>query len=118
MSASSKVSGRIRRKLRIRRKITGTQERPRLTIYRSLKHIYAQVIDDSTGRTLVSASTNEKGQPEGRRNKASATDLGKRIAEKAKSAQVEKVVFDRNGYIYHGCVKAFADAAREAGLQF
>lgn len=118
MSASSKISGRIRRKLRIRKKISGTQERPRLLIYRSLKHIYAQVIDDVSGRTLVSASTNEKGQPEGRRNKACASDLGKRIAEKAKSAQVEKVVFDRNGYIYHGCVKAFADAAREAGLQF
>jgi len=116
--SASKISGRIRRKQRIKRKISGTQERPRLTIYRSLKHIYAQVIDDTNGRTVVSASTNEKGQAEGRRNKASAQDLGKRIAEKAKSAQVEKVVFDRNGYIYHGCVKAFADAAREAGLQF
>ncbi len=116
--SAHKVAGRIRRKLRIRKKITGTQERPRLTIYRSLKHIYAQVIDDSTGRTLLSASTNEKGQPEGRRNKASATDLGKRVAEKARSANVAKVVFDRNGYIYHGCVKAFADAAREGGLQF
>lgn len=116
--SAHKVAGRIRRKLRIRKKITGTQERPRLTIYRSLKHIYAQVIDDSTGRTLLSASTNEKGQPEGRRNKASATELGKRVAEKAKSANVGKVVFDRNGYIYHGCVKAFADAAREGGLQF
>ena len=116
--SSSKIGGRTRRKQRIRKKIAGTQERPRLTIYRSLKHIYAQVIDDTTGRTLVSASTNEKGQAEGRRNKTSAQDLGKRIAEKAKSASVATVVFDRNGYIYHGCVKAFADAAREAGLQF
>ena len=116
--SSSKIGGRTRRKQRIRKKIAGTQDRPRLTIYRSLKHIYAQVIDDTTGRTLVSASTNEKGQSEGRRNKASAQDLGKRIAEKAKSASVATVVFDRNGYIYHGCVKAFADAAREAGLQF
>ena len=109
---------RRRRHYRLRRKVNGTGERPRLAVFRSLKHIYAQVVDDSTGRTLLSASTNEKGQAEGRRNKASATELGKRVAEKAKTANVVKVVFDRNGYIYHGCVKAFADAAREAGLQF
>ncbi|HCU23840.1 MAG TPA: 50S ribosomal protein L18 [Deltaproteobacteria bacterium] len=115
---SKKIEGRLRRKQRIRKKITGTVERPRLTIYRSSKHIYAQVIDDTTGRTLCAASTNEKGQSGGRRNKSNATELGKRIAEKAKSAQVASVVFDRNGYIYHGCVKAFADAVREAGLQF
>ena len=115
---SKKIDGRLRRKLRIRKKITGTTDRPRLTIYKSLKHIYCQVIDDATGKTIVSASTNEKGQAEGRSNKAGAVDLGKRIAEKAKGANVGNVVFDRNGYIYHGCVKAFADAAREAGLQF
>lgn len=115
---SKKIEGRQRRKQRIRKKITGTTERPRLTIYRSLKHIYCQVIDDVTGKTIVSASTNEKGQTEGRSNKAGAVDLGKRIAEKAKGAKVDNVVFDRNGYIYHGCVKAFADAAREGGLQF
>jgi len=114
---SKKIDGRLRRKQRIRKKISGTVERPRLTIYRSSNHLYAQVIDDTTGHTLCAASTNEKGQS-GRRNKSNAVELGKRIAEKAKTAKVETVVFDRNGYIYHGCVKAFADAAREAGLQF
>src|SRR5262249_10343330 len=116
--SKSKIAGRLRRKLRIRKKILGTQERPRLTIYRSLNHLYAQVIDDTVGRTLVSASTCEKGQTKGRRNRSSAQDLGKRIAEKAKTANVANVVFDRNGYIYHGCIQAFAEAAREAGLHF
>jgi len=105
---------------RIRKKLAGTPERPRLNVYRSLNHIYAQVIDDLSGKTLVSASTAE-GKKENRRtggNVASAKTLGKTIAERAKAKGVTKVVFDRGGYIYHGRVKALADAAREAGLQF
>jgi large subunit ribosomal protein L18 len=105
---------------RIRKKLQGTAERPRLNVYRSLNHIYVQVIDDLHGKTLVSASTAE-GKKEDRRtggNVASAKAIGKVIAERAKAKGVTKVVFDRGGYIYHGRVKALADAAREAGLQF
>jgi len=105
---------------RIRKKMQGTPERPRLNIYRSLNHIYVQVVDDLEGKTLVSASTAE-GAKEGRRtggNVAAAKAVGKAIAERAKAKGVTKVVFDRGGYIYHGRVKALADAAREAGLQF
>ena len=105
---------------RIRKKMQGTAERPRLNVYRSLNHIYVQVIDDLHGKTLVSASTAE-GKKEDRRtggNVASAKTVGKTIAERAKAKGVTKVVFDRGGYIYHGRVKALADAAREAGLQF
>ena len=105
---------------RIRKKMQGTADRPRLNVYRSLNHIYVQVIDDLNGKTLVSASTAE-GKKEDRRtggNVASAKALGKAIAERAKAKGVTKVVFDRGGYIYHGRVKALADAAREAGLQF
>jgi large subunit ribosomal protein L18 len=105
---------------RIRKKMQGTAERPRLNVYRSLNHIYVQVIDDLHGKTLVSASTAE-GKKEDRRiggNVASAKVVGKTIAERAKAKGVTKVVFDRGGYIYHGRVKALADAAREAGLQF
>jgi|SRR5216684_3460148 len=105
---------------RIRKKMQGTAERPRLNVYRSLNHIYVQVIDDLHGTTLVSASTAE-GKKEDRRtggNVASAKAVGKVIAERAKAKGVTKVVFDRGGYIYHGRVKAVAEAAREAGLQF
>ena len=105
---------------RIRKKMQGTAERPRLNVYRSLNHIYVQVIDDLHGTTLVSASTAE-GKKEERRtggNVASAKAVGKTIAERAKAKGVTKVVFDRGGYIYHGRVKAVAEAAREAGLQF
>jgi large subunit ribosomal protein L18 len=105
---------------RIRKKLQGTAQRPRLNVYRSLNHIYAQVIDDMSGQTLVSASTAE-GKIEDRRtggNVAAAKSVGKTIAERAKAKGVTKVVFDRGGYIYHGRVKALADAAREAGLQF
>jgi large subunit ribosomal protein L18 len=105
---------------RIRKKMTGTAERPRLNVYRSTNHIYVQVIDDLHGTTLVSASSAE-GQKEDRKtggNVAAAKEVGKAIAERAKSKGVSKVVFDRGGYIYHGRVKALADAAREAGLQF
>lgn len=105
---------------RIRKKVQGTAERPRLNVYRSLNHIYVQVIDDLHGKTLVSASSAE-GKKEARTtggNVASAKSVGKAIAERAKAKGVTKVVFDRGGYIYHGRVKAVADAAREAGLQF
>ncbi len=105
---------------RIRKKMQGTAERPRLNVYRSLNHIYVQVIDDLHGKTLVSASTAE-GKKEDRRsggNVASAKAIGKAIAERAKAKGVTQVVFDRGGYIYHGRVKAVADAAREAGLKF
>src|SRR5271154_5979124 len=116
---------------RIRKKMQGTAERPRLNVYRSLNHIYVQVIDDLHGQTLVSASTAEGLEAEGKKaegdkkaakstggNVASAKAVGKTIAERAKAKGVTKVVFDRGGYIYHGRVKAVADAAREAGLQF
>jgi large subunit ribosomal protein L18 len=105
---------------RIRKKMQGTAERPRLSVYRSTNNMFVQVIDDLHGTTLVSASTAE-GEKEGRKsggNVAAAKEVGKVIAERAKSKGVTKVVFDRGGYIYHGRVKALADAAREAGLQF
>jgi len=105
---------------RIRKRLQGTAERPRLNVYRSLNHIYVQVIDDLHGKTLVSASSAE-GKKEDRRtggNVASAKAVGKIIADRAKAKGVTKVVFDRGGYIYHGRVKALADAAREAGLKF
>ncbi len=105
---------------RIRKKMQGTAERPRLNVYRSLNHIYVQVIDDLHGQTLVSASSAE-GKKEERRSGgdvAAAKSVGKIVAERLKAKGVNKVVFDRGGYIYHGRVKALADAAREAGLQF
>jgi len=105
---------------RIRKKMQGTADRPRLNVYRSLNHIYVQVIDDLNGKTLVSASTAEGKKDERRTggNVASAKTVGKAIAERAKAKGVTQVVFDRGGYIYHGRVKALADAAREAGLKF
>lgn len=103
---------------RIRGRVRGTAERPRLAIYRSLKHIYAQVIDDSRGRTLVSASSSEKNAPPNGGNLAGAKEVGKLIAGRAKTKGILKVVFDRGGYLYHGRVKALAEAAREAGLEF
>jgi large subunit ribosomal protein L18 len=116
----SKLDQRNKRKKRIRRKLAGTAERPRLTVYKSLKHIYAQVVDDHAGRTLAFASSLSKelkGKDEGDK-KADAKRVGKLIAEKAKAAKVEQVVFDRNGNPYHGRVAAVAEAAREAGLKF
>ncbi|HWP44236.1 MAG TPA: 50S ribosomal protein L18 [Blastocatellia bacterium] len=104
---------------RIRKKISGTGERPRLAVFRSLNHIYAQVIDDASGRTIVSASTVEpefRGRSGG--NIAAAKDVGKLIAERAKEKGISRVVFDRGGYIYHGRVRNLAEAAREAGLEF
>jgi len=105
---------------RIRKKVVGTAERPRMNVYRSLNHIYVQVIDDLHGTTLVAANSaeGEKGQKRTGGNVASAKAVGKAVAERAKAKGITKVVFDRGGYIYHGRVKALADAAREAGLQF
>jgi large subunit ribosomal protein L18 len=107
---------RERRRLRSRRKVEGTPERPRLAVYRSAKHIYAQVIDDTTGRTLAAASS--VALKIGGGNIEGAKQVGKALAEKAKAASLERVCFDRGGNLYHGRVKALADAAREAGLQF
>ncbi len=117
----SKDEQRRRVHSRVRQRVTGTPERPRLCVYRSLGHIYAQIIDDRSGRTLVSASSVDKESKKnlkGGGNIASAKAVGKSIADRAKEAGVSKVVFDRGGYKYHGRVKALADAAREAGLQF
>jgi len=121
---TSKDQTRQKVHTRIRKKIQGTAERPRLNVYRSVNHIYAQVIDDSKGATLVAATSVEKGKgikgdkrPTGG-NLGSAKEVGKLIAERAKEKGIEKVVFDRGGYLYHGRVKALADAAREAGLKF
>ena len=119
MPRPSKNDVRVRIHERTRLKLKGTQERPRLAVFRSLKHIYAQVIDDRQGRTLAAASSGEKnsGVPSGG-NLAGAKLVGKMIAERAKTKGIGKVVFDRGGYLYHGRVKALADAAREAGLEF
>jgi large subunit ribosomal protein L18 len=117
----SRKAHRARIHLRMRKKIAGTTERPRLCVYRSLKHIHAQVIDDHAGRTLAAASSLDKEvrkQIKGGGNIAAAKIVGKAIAERAVSAGVKQVVFDRGGYQYHGRVQALADAAREAGLKF
>jgi large subunit ribosomal protein L18 len=103
---------------RIRRKLSGTEARPRLAVFRSVAHIYAQVIDDVAGKTLVSASTVDKGGKTNGGNVAAAKAIGKLVAERAKEKGVKAVVFDRGGYQYHGRIKALADAAREAGLEF
>jgi len=110
------IRSRIHR--RIRRKLRGTAERPRLAVYRSVAHIYAQVIDDAAGATLVSASSVDKGGRTNGGNVAAAKAIGKLVAERAKAKGIGRVVFDRGGYIYHGRVKALADAARAAGLEF
>ncbi|AKJ03118.1 MULTISPECIES: 50S ribosomal protein L18 [Archangium] len=117
---SKKLDPRLKRKDRIRRKLSGTTERPRLSVYKSLKHIYAQVVDDTTGRTLAFASSLSKelkGNTEGDK-KAEAKRVGALIAQKCKAANVDAVVFDRNGFPYHGRIAAVADAAREGGLKF
>jgi large subunit ribosomal protein L18 len=114
-----KIKGRIHR--RIRKRVSGTAERPRLAVNFSGKHVYAQVIDDDAGKTLVSAATTEKdlrGKGKTAANRATAEQIGKRIAERLKAKKVDRVVFDRGGFLYHGKVKALADAAREGGLKF
>ncbi len=110
---------RFKRKTRIRKKITGTSQRPRLSVFRSAKHMYAQIIDDAAGATLVTASSVEKGvkgQPKFESKRALATHIGKLVAERALDKGIKQVVFDRNGFLYHGRVKALSDGAREAGL--
>ncbi|MCD7742678.1 MAG: 50S ribosomal protein L18 [Oscillospiraceae bacterium] len=109
---------RIRRHDRVRGKISGTAERPRLCVFRSEKHIYAQIIDDVAGKTLVSASSVEKGFEGSGSNKAAARKVGNTVAERAKAAGIENVVFDRGGYVYHGRVQELAEGAREGGLNF
>ncbi len=109
---------RLKRHMRVRGKISGTTERPRLNVFRSDNHIYAQIIDDTKGVTLVSASSLEKGFEGKGSNVAAAEMVGKAVAQRAKDKGIETVVFDRGGYLYHGRIKALADGAREAGLQF
>ena len=109
---------RLRRHKRVRGKISGTSERPRLNVFRSGNNIYAQIIDDSTATTIVSASSLEKGFDGKGSNVEAAAKVGQAVAQRAKDKGIEVVVFDRGGYLYHGRVKALADGAREAGLQF
>jgi len=118
---AQKLTGRERRKLRIRKKISGNTERPRLSVFRSAKHIYAQVVDDTTGKTLAAASTlsrDLKSSTDNGTKTDAAKKVGALIAKICLGKKLDKVVFDRNGYLYHGRVKALADAAREAGLNF
>ncbi|MCR4436246.1 MAG: 50S ribosomal protein L18 [Clostridiales bacterium] len=116
-----KNEARLRKHARVRKKVKGNSERPRLNVFRSLKHIYAQIIDDTTGNTLVAASTLDealKGKIKFGGNKEAAKEVGKLIAVKAAEKGIKGVVFDRGGYIYHGRVKELAEAARESGLEF
>ena len=117
----AKIEGRERRKLRIRNKISGTTERPRLTVFRSNKQIYVQVVDDVSGATLASATSlklEKAASDEGANKSKVAEQVGEAIAEACKAKGITQVVFDRNGYIYHGRVKALADGARKGGLTF
>ncbi|HEV2218008.1 MAG TPA: 50S ribosomal protein L18 [Candidatus Dormibacteraeota bacterium] len=116
IKAEDRKINRLRRHRRVRVRLTGSAERPRLAVFRSLNHIYAQVIDDASGRTLAAAST--VGQKQTDKSMDVAASVGKAIAQKAKAAGVSRVVFDRGGFLYHGRIKALADAAREAGLEF
>ena len=124
MRIKTREDRRVRIKLRLRKRISGSEQRPRLTVYRSLSHIYVQVIDDMTGKTVASAATTEpalksglSGKTRGS-NKAGAEFIGQTIAQRLKDKGITKVVFDRNGYLYHGRIQAVADAARKAGLEF
>ncbi len=117
MSRDSKNVIRLRIHKRIRRRVRGTEQRPRLAVFRSVKHIYAQVIDDVQGHTLVSAASTQE-MKAGGGNLAGAKAIGQLVAERAKDKGIKAVVFDRGGYLYHGRVKALADAARAAGLEF
>jgi large subunit ribosomal protein L18 len=113
---SRKLKARSTKKVRIRKKIKGTLERPRLCIFKSLSNMYAQLVDDVSGKTIVSVST--LAEVKGKSGKDAAFEVGKMLASKAKDKKIEKIVFDRSGYIYHGRVKAVADGAREGGLNF
>lgn len=115
----SRLEGRQRRQKRVRKKVYGVPERPRLSVFRSNRHIYAQIIDDAAGITLASASTMEKGlELDGKSKTEQAIRVGRVVAERARGNGVEKVVFERGGNLYHGRVKALADGAREGGLVF
>lgn len=116
--ATAKVDRRQRLKYHIRKKVKGSAERPRLSVFRSNTSIYAQIIDDVQGITLVSASSADLGAKRENTNVEVAAEVGKKIAEKAKEAGIQAVVFDRNGYLYHGKIKALAEGAREGGLKF
>lgn len=119
--AQSKLKARQRRHVRVRKNVYGTAEKPRLSVFKSLSHIYAQLIDDTTGKTLIAASSTEKAVNAGLKhcgNVTAAKKVGASIAERALGKNIKQVVFDRGGYQYHGCVKALADAAREKGLNF
>lgn len=122
MNASAeRRQARLKRQNRVRRKVRGTEEKPRLCVYRSAKHMYAQIIEDTTGKTLLSVSTVSKdlsGDVKSTGNVDAAKAVGAAIARKALDKNIKQVVFDRNGFLYHGRVKALADAAREAGLSF
>jgi len=124
MQIKTREDRRQRIKFRLRKRIAGNPERPRLTVFRSLSHIYAQVIDDMTGQTVVSAATTEPALKKGLSGKtrggniAGAKFIGQTIAQRSIEKGIKKVVFDRNGYLYHGRIRAVADAAREAGLEF
>ena len=122
MNSEDKVLKRKRRHRRVRNKIVGTTERPRLVVFRSTKHIYAQIIDDSQGRTLVAASSaklgSTKSEDKAGRKTVAAREVGRIIAEAAKQQGVQKVAFDRAGYLYHGRIAALADSARKNGLEF
>lgn len=116
-----RTESRLRRKKRIRKKLVGTGNRPRLCVFRSAKHIYAQVIDDSLGQTLAAASSVEKAvreNPDAKNKIAAATTVGKIVGQRAMEKGFKKVVFDRNGFLYHGRIKAVSEGAREAGLEF
>ena len=122
MIKKDRLARRLRIKAKVRKKVFGTPDRPRLSIYRSLKHVYAQIVDDTTGATLVTVSTlseDVRSQLNGLKGKIEPSKLvGKITAQKALEKNIKEVVFDRGGYLYHGRVKALADAAREAGLKF
>ena len=124
MRIKTREDRRERIKYRIRKRVSGTEQRPRLTVFRSVAHMYVQVVDDTTGRTIASASTVEPAvsgalpKPAAGGNVEGAKAVGRTIAERLKEKGVTRVVFDRNGFLYHGRVKAVADAAREAGLEF
>ena len=120
-STNPRRASRLKRKARIRKKITGTAEQPRLSVFRSARHMYAQIIDDTTGITLVSASSVEKTfkeKPSFENKAAAANYVGQVVAERAKDKGIQKVVFDRNGFLYHGRIKALSEGARKAGLEF
>jgi len=116
----TKEERRVIRRHRIRKRVAGSQERPRLAVFRSARHIYAQVVDDSRGVTLVAASSRDKNvtQGEGKGKTGTSTAVGKLLAERAKAKGIQRVCFDRGGYLYHGRVKALADGARAGGLEF